>query len=1256
MTAGRGILGMAIGLAAVATLLALASLLIGHEPAQAQSSGPTVTGVDVTSDAGSDDTYLLGETIRVTLTFSESVDVTGTPRLKIDMDPADWGEKWAGYNSGSGTTSLTFAHTVVEPNLSTQGIAVLENTLELNGGTIRSASSQTDADLSHTGLAHDSSHKVDWHRSPPAPTPTPESTPTPTQAPSVTGVSVTSNAGDDDTYLLGETIRVTLTFSDSVNVTGSPRLKIDMDPAEWGEKWAEYASGSGTTSLTFTHTVVEPNLSRQGIAVLENTLELNGGSIKSASSQTDADLSHTGLGHDASHKVDWQRSQPNRAPVINEQAQYYDWFTGRGNAPRGTLVWKPFHDIFTDPDGDELTYTASVPDDQSDLVEPLAIRLEREVNGGEIWNILFFEADANDDWKAISPSLDDPVTVTVTLTATDPGGLSVSSDGYFVIDWDSHPDLVRATAGDQSIELTFDTAVEDTPAPTPGQFTVNVMNEDGSTSTVSVSSVSVNGAVVTLGLASALSSGQTVTLDYVHDADTPLKRDSDGGDHAPGFSGQAVDMSQLEPPGAVTNLVVSAEPGRKALLGTWDAMTSATSYKLRWRKSGGEFKAANAITVNDAIWVITVSGYGRWEVRAQGCNDAGCGPEASSTVEVVKAASLRLKRAVDAEGNVRPRTLTASWDPVSDAASYTLRWRRTGESPPAQGQAQSAAAVRQTRSVSEDGGQGANSQGDNQLTVPADRTSADISVPDDGAYRVELQALGDEDELIALANTHVDQADGQPDTTPPSLVWGEIDGDRMRIFFSEPLDEDFKGGHFYVTSQTGNCRCAIAGRTFNMEISGNRVTVYNLGNLRAREGLWATTAYTATPDDPTSLRDLAGNPVSTPHSSYYGHRATWKIGLYNVTGRPEVNGVAISSDAGADRFYVDGETILVKISFDESLDVTGTPRVKIDLDPGDGGERWADYTGGSGGRILDFTYTVAEGDLSTAGVAVLANTLELNGGTIRAAWATFVENAKLAHQGQRHSSAHKVVTPDSAAPLLQSASVTGATLTLTFSEPLGAAASLATSTFTVKKTPQGGSEETVSLSGSPAISGTLVTLTLASAVLDTDVGVKVSYAKPDSGSNNKLVDASGTEVASFFDEWATNTLDTTQPKLVRGEIDDDDLALYFSEPLDEHSVGGYVRVTIRTAGGNRSFTVKPREVIISGNKVEMVGMQHKAAPGPGPDGGPNHAWYIINSSDPTADRLRDLAGNPVSTPKKSLLSDVWHYTRIIPLDNLTGVP
>ena len=184
---------------------------------------------------------------------------------------------------------------MVEPNFSTQGIAVLANSLALNGGDIESKASDTDARLSHTCLKHNAEHKVDWR------------TPTPT----VTGVEVTSNAGGDDTYILVDVITVSVSFSESVNVDtqgGTPSLNIDMNPAVLGTKQAAYQGGSGTATLTFTHTVVEPNYSTQGIAVLGNSLALNGGTIKSSATQTKADLSHTNLAHNPKHKVDWQQS------------------------------------------------------------------------------------------------------------------------------------------------------------------------------------------------------------------------------------------------------------------------------------------------------------------------------------------------------------------------------------------------------------------------------------------------------------------------------------------------------------------------------------------------------------------------------------------------------------------------------------------------------------------------------------------------------------------------------------------------------------------------------------------------------------------------------------------------------------------------------------------------------------------------------------------------------------------------------------
>ena len=362
--------------------------------AEVAAKPPEVTAVAVTSDPASGDTYGKDEVIRISVTFDEAVDVTGTPHLTIDMDPAEWGAKQAAYESGSGTATLVFAHTVVEPNISTQGIAVLANTLALNGGDIESKATDTDADLSHDGLAHDSGHKVDWEEesesSPPANNPAtgaPAITGTAREGetltadtsgiadadglgnasfsyqwqadgadlsgatgstytlgradrgkavrvrvsftddaghaetltsaataevaakpPEVTAVAVTSDPASGDTYGKDEVIRISVTFDEAVDVTGSPQLTIDMDPAEWGAKQAAYESGGGTATLVFAHTVVEPNISTQGIAVLANTLALNGGDIESKATDTDADLSHDGLAHDADHKVDWQLS------------------------------------------------------------------------------------------------------------------------------------------------------------------------------------------------------------------------------------------------------------------------------------------------------------------------------------------------------------------------------------------------------------------------------------------------------------------------------------------------------------------------------------------------------------------------------------------------------------------------------------------------------------------------------------------------------------------------------------------------------------------------------------------------------------------------------------------------------------------------------------------------------------------------------------------------------------------------------------
>lgn len=124
-------------------------------------TGALVTGVSIVSDPGPDGFYVRGDRIRVGVRFDAAVHVSGNPTIDIDMDPADWGTKSAVYESGSGTSCLVFVHEVVQPNWSPNGIAVLANTL--TGSSITSGGEHVDP--RHSGVGHDSSHRVDWTRS-----------------------------------------------------------------------------------------------------------------------------------------------------------------------------------------------------------------------------------------------------------------------------------------------------------------------------------------------------------------------------------------------------------------------------------------------------------------------------------------------------------------------------------------------------------------------------------------------------------------------------------------------------------------------------------------------------------------------------------------------------------------------------------------------------------------------------------------------------------------------------------------------------------------------------------------------------------------------------------------------------------------------------------------------------------------------------------------------------------------------------------
>ena len=127
--------------------------LTGEEPDP--EAAPTVNSVEVTSDPGADETYAIGDTIQVTVTFGAAVTVDtsgGTPRIQLRVGGGDPEHlKWADYSSGSGNEALVFSYTVQYGDTDGNGIYIEADELFLNGGTIQSAADRRRSRLPPTG-------------------------------------------------------------------------------------------------------------------------------------------------------------------------------------------------------------------------------------------------------------------------------------------------------------------------------------------------------------------------------------------------------------------------------------------------------------------------------------------------------------------------------------------------------------------------------------------------------------------------------------------------------------------------------------------------------------------------------------------------------------------------------------------------------------------------------------------------------------------------------------------------------------------------------------------------------------------------------------------------------------------------------------------------------------------------------------------------------------------------------------------------
>ena len=185
----------------------------------------------------------------------------------------------------------------------------------------------------------------------------------------------------------------------------------------------------------------------------------------------------------------------------------------------------------------------------------------------------------------------------------------------------------------------------------------------------------------------------------------------------------------------------------------------------------------------------------------------------------------------------------------------------------------------------------------------------------------------------------------------------------------------------------------------------------------------------------------ADNFVSTSNTyAFFANVPTWADGdavcLALTVAGPAVSSVALTSAPGADNTYAIGDAVQATVTFDEAVDITGTPQLELDFD---GTAKAASCATGTNTTTMACSYTVLVGDSAQNGVGIAAN--KLTGGTIYATGIT-TATADLDHVAVAIDANHKVdgirptlVTTGSNVP---TTSTDGTKVILTFSEDLSA--------------------------------------------------------------------------------------------------------------------------------------------------------------------------------------------------------------------------
>ena len=842
-------------------------------------------------------------------------------------------------------------------------------------------------------------------------------------------VAIVSDPGPDATYGAGDTIRVRLAYDEAVTVDtsgGTPRLKIRMDPA-YGEKWAAYESGSGTEALVFAFgPVAPPNLSPGGIAVLADTLELNGGAIAWAATGEAVALDHAGLDHDPAHKVD------HRAGTAPELAS-----AGVAGAAL-TLTFDEVLDPASAPAGSAFTVTATPSGGEARSVAGTGTAAFDET--GRIVTVALAEAVAPGETLAVAyavPGTSPLRGVSGQAVAAFSGAAAANATADTAA-----PALASASVDGAALTLTFDEALDATSAPAGSAFTMTATPEGGGESRsiagTGTAAFDNTGRILTVTLAEAVAPGETLAAAYAVPDTNPLRDLAENPVAA--FSGTAAANATSGP----------AIPSVTAV-----SITSVPAIDTDGDSSPDTYGRGETVEVT-VTWDADVT----WDLSAPG-------------------STLRVR--LDVGGTERGADLVTGGESTGTARSLAFRYEthRTDRAPDG---------VFPLSSV--DGSLVVPGRGATLRDAEGrDAARAHASLAADPAHRVDgsrdasppAAAISS----VALVSTPATDTDG--DGTPDTYGRGETIEVTVTWDADVTWDLSAPGSTLRVRLDVGGSRKA-ANLVTGGETAGTARTLafrYQTHRTdRAPDGVFPLSSVDGSlvvPGRGATLRDAEGRDAARAHAALAANPLHRVHGGRNAAApQPRVRSAALLSDPGAHGVYGRDDLIQVALTFSETVHVdtaAGTPSVllKFDRDP-TYPKKAASYASGSGTDTLVFAFgPLAPPNHSSHGVALLADTLALNGGAIRSV--DSLQDAALAHAGLDHDPGHRI---DTVAPFVASASVDGNVLTVLFDEDLDPHAPPAASAFTVMAGDT--VPRRINGTGTTSVAGPAVTVTLASPV------------------------------------------------------------------------------------------------------------------------------------------------------------------------------